>query len=240
MNRLDPQRLTMLRLDRGLASRQLALDCGIDITVLNRLESHGDASLSTVSLAQFLRLADRLNVPARMLLTDDQPEAEPDEEDDPRHLGALLTELGNHTQLLIVADALDWTVTRVHAAADALASLLEPAGLTVFRDSGRISIRPLGDEHQQATITVKQDPRLPYSQRVVTPARAQQVYKALHGKLSEHAFSTEDRRHYVILKRVGLLDYESDRRIVPTDDVLRSLYPEGQPDDQATRSQGSS
>lgn len=229
-NKLNGPRLTSLRLERGLATRELALDCGIDVAVLRRLETQGDPSLSTLSLAQFLRLADRLNVSADLLLTNDEPNQQPAQQpDDPALLGALLTELANHTQVLIIADALAWDVPRVHAAADALIALLRPTGLTIYRDSGRISLRALDDRHQDATIKVKQDPRLPYAQRILTPARVRKVYRALNGELSEHVFGETDRRDLAVLQRVGLLRYDSDREIVATDDVMRSLYPEGIP-----------
>lgn len=222
---LDSRRLTLLRQERGLSTREVALDSGIDIAVLRRLEATGDPSLSTISLAQFLRLADRLNVPAETLLATETPASEPTEPDDPELLGALLHELSTHTQTLIVADALGWDIPRVHAAADRLDNLLEPAGTSVYRDSGRISIRPRTDRHQPATVKVKQDPRLPYSQRVLTPARTRMTYRAMHGALSEHAFGEADRRDFALLKRVGYLT-ETDNGITLTNDVIRSLYPE--------------
>lgn len=223
---LDSERLTLIRQERGLATREVALDSGIDIAVLRRLEANGDPSLSTVSLAQFLRIADRLNVPAETLLAVDEPEDEPVHPDDPALLGALLTELATHTQTLIVAEALGWDVPRVHTAADTLDVLLRPAGQAIYRDSGRISLRPRDDRHQPATVKVKQDPRLPYAQRVLTPARLKKVHRALAGTLSEHAFGETDRRDLAVLKRVGILD-DTGSTISVTDDVMRSLYPEG-------------
>ena len=66
---IDQQRLIDLRLSRGLAVRQLARDCGIEIAVLNRLETSDNPTLSTLTVAALIRLADRLQVPVGHLFT---------------------------------------------------------------------------------------------------------------------------------------------------------------------------
>ena len=38
---INPERLSMLRLQRGLAIRRLALESGVGVAVINRLDSEG-------------------------------------------------------------------------------------------------------------------------------------------------------------------------------------------------------
>jgi transcriptional regulator with XRE-family HTH domain len=64
--RLNAKRLTLLRLDRGLATRQLAFDSGINIAVLNRLETEGSDQFSSLTFAQFMRLCERLRFSQRI------------------------------------------------------------------------------------------------------------------------------------------------------------------------------
>ena len=184
MNRLDQQRLIRLRMQRGLAVRQLARDCGIEIAVLNRLETSTDPTLSTLSVAALTRLADRLAVPVGALFTDDPPTAarqrgDPDTtRPDAAALGALLTSLGQDTAVVAIADALAWNVDRVHDAAAALDALLRPAGTTLFKNNGLMSIRPIDDSHTDAELAIRRHPRAKANQRLVTAARARILFNA--------------------------------------------------------------
>src|SRR3954469_10888554 len=90
--RLNAKRLTLLRLDRGLANRQLAFDSGINIAVLSRLETEGGAQVSSLTLAQFLRLCDCLGIAPGALIDDDTAPAET-ESGDAAVLSAMLHDL---------------------------------------------------------------------------------------------------------------------------------------------------
>lgn len=232
---LDQERLVALRLQRGLAVRQLARDCGIEIAVLNRLETGDNPSLSTISVAALTRLADRLNVPIDALFTttttavesypaDTDPE-QPDTAADVRRLGALLNALGQDTAVVAIADALGWTSRRVHHAAAALDELLTPTGTTIFKNNGLISIRPADDTHSDAELAVKRHPRAKPSQRLVTPARARILRRAQTTAVSQHSLSGNDRVNIATLLKAGLLEESDQRRLVPTQDVLDSLDP---------------
>lgn len=228
--RIDQQRLITLRLSRGLAVRQLARDCGIEISVLNRLETSDDPSLTTLTVAALIRLADRLQVPVGHLFADASEPAttQPtpaNTHHDQAMLGALLTALGKDTPVVALADALGWTTTRVHATADALTAALSPAGMTVFRNSGLMSIRPVDDQHSDAELAVRRHPRTRGNQRLVTPARAKILYRAAQKPISPHSLSHADRINIATLLKAGALTENSDRHYVPAPDVTASLNP---------------
>ncbi len=222
---LNRERFTLLRLERGLAIRQLALDSGIDIAVLNRLDADGITSAPSLTLAQFLRLADRLDVRPHDLLTEEnQPGSDGDSEpDDAATLGAVLHDLTGAVAAVILAHALGWTLPRVHAAADALRERVAVAGMTVQRQSGRLALRARDDRHAPAVNAARHHPRATHSQRVVTPARARLAYKAMQQPLSQHALSDNDRREIAVLMRAGILELDSNRDVAVTGRVTRSL-----------------
>lgn len=225
---IDQPRLIALRMQRGLAVRQLARDCGIEIAVLNRLETATDPSLSTISVAALTRIAERLNVPAAILFTEDTQSgttptahAEPD----PQRLGSLLNALGQDTAIVALADALEWTTDRVHAAAKVLDETLRPAGLTTYKNAGLLSIRPLDDSHSDAELTVRRHPRAKPNQRLVTPARARILFNAQDQQVSQHSLSASDRVNIATLLKAGLLVEGEQRSLHPAPDVLDSLNP---------------
>lgn len=233
-NHLDQQRLIALRMQRCLAVRQLARDCGIEIAVLNRLETADNPLLSTISVAALTRLADRLNVPVGTLFSTtttnveaDEPNAHnaTDDASDARRLGALLNALDQDTAVIAIADALGWTSRRVHHAAATLDGLLEPTGTTVFKNNGLISIRPADDTHSDAELAVKRHPRAKPSQRLLTPARARILLRAQTEPVSQHSLAANQRVNIATLLKAGLLEETDQRRLVPTQDVLDSLDP---------------
>jgi transcriptional regulator with XRE-family HTH domain len=226
--RLNANRLTLLRLDRGLATRQLAFDSGINIAVLNRLETEGSAQVSSLTLAQFLRLCERLGVAPDALIDDDAAPAAV-ESSDAAVLGAMLRDLRTAVATVVLTDVLGWTSERLHAAADALLPLLAPAGLTVHRHDGRIALRAVDDTHCAAALSARKHPRIGKSQRLVTPPRARLVHQALNYSLLSHALSDDDRRNLAVLIRAGLVQEDSERRLEVSDDVHLSLYPDGKP-----------
>lgn len=227
MNRINQQHLIDLRLARGLPVRQLARDCGIEIAVLNRLETTADPSLSTLSVAALVRLADYLAVPVGDLFTADTEATNSSNQpapDDASMLGALLTSLGQDTAIVAVADALGWFVPRVHAAADLLDQTMRSAGMTVFRNSGLIAIRPSDNRHADAELAVRRHPRAKPSQRLVTPARSRLLYRAAQKPISPHSLSRADRIHIAVLVKAGALVEDDKRHFVPSPDVIESLH----------------
>lgn len=234
MTTINQTRLMELRLARGLAVRQLARDCGIEIAVLNRLETSDDPSLSTLTVAALIRLADRLQVPVGKLFASDHDTNQPVPPDpDHARLGALLTALGKDTPVVALADALDWPTPRVHQAADDLITLLAPAGMTVFRNSGLMSIRPVDDLHAEAELAARRHPRTRGTQRLVTPARAKLLFRAAQTPISPHSLSNADRVNIATLLKAGVLIEDDRRHYVPAPDVLTSLAPATQYPDTA-------
>jgi transcriptional regulator with XRE-family HTH domain len=233
MTRIDQQRLITLRMQRGLAVRQLARDCGIEIAVLNRLETATDPSLTTLSVAALARLADRLGVPVGILFTEDtQPartDATTDDESvgataDAAALGALLTALGKNTPVVAIADALNWTSRRVHSAAANLDTNLRVTGMTVYKNSGLIGIQPASDTHTDAEIAVRRHPRSRGNQRLVNPTRSRLLYKAARTPISPHSLSAADRIQVATLLKAGVLVENDQRCLIPSPDVTASLY----------------
>ncbi len=232
MNRIDQHRLRDIRLARGLPIRQLARECGIEIAVLNRLETAPDPSLSTLSAAALLRLADYLNVPASALLTtDDAPTPdEPTENQtaDTQQLGALLVALGQDTAAVALADSLGWTKPRLHDAADALDAALQPVGMTVYQRGGLFSLRPHDDSHSNAALAIARHPRARKKQKLLTPARTRLIYRASREPISPHSVSKTDRTNIATLLKTGVLIETKDRHFVPSPDVAESLSPPDQ------------
>jgi len=224
---LNAERFTLLRLERGLAIRQLALNSGIDVAVLNRLDAGGITNAPSLTLAQFLRLANALDVdPGDLLTVEHQVRADPDgQPEDPATLGALLHDLNGAIPAVVVAEALGWTLPRLLAAADLLTEHLSAAGMTVQRQSGRLALRPRDDRHADVLNAVRQHPRASHSQRVVTPGRARLVYQAMQQPLSQHALSDNDRREIAILIRAGILHLDVNRDVTVTDRVRESISP---------------
>lgn len=225
---LNGERFTLLRLERGLAIRQLALDSGIDITVLNRLDAGGINNAPSLTLAQFLRLANALDVhPGELLTAEDPGLPDPDTQpEDPAMLGAILHDLTGAIPAVVIAQVLRWTLPRLHAAADILTEHLHLAGMTVQRQSGRLALRPRDDQHADALTEIRQHPRATHSQRVVTPGRAQLVYRAMQQPLSQHALSDNDRREIAVLMRAGILELDSNRDVAVTERVRASIDPQ--------------
>lgn len=229
---LNLARFTLLRLERGLAIRQLALDSGIDVAVLNRLDADGIAAAPSLTFAQFLRLAETLGVdPAELLRPDEAgPPLAPDgpAPDDAALLGALLHDLTGTVPAVVVAQSFAWTLPRTLAATDALNALLTPAGLTVQQQSGRLLLRALNDAHTTATLAARRNPRANKRQRLLTPNRARLAYRAMQQPLSQHAFSEDDRREVAVLINAGIVEMDNNRDIAITTQVRTSVHPDGQ------------
>jgi transcriptional regulator with XRE-family HTH domain len=232
MNRIDQDKLRDIRLARGLPVRQLARECGIEIQVLNRLETTPDPSLSTLSAAALLRLADYLAVPVAALITDDTPpdtdnpkEPGPSDTADVQQPGALLLALGQATAVVVVTDGLGWTKPRLHNAAHALNETLRPVGMIVFQRGGLISLRPHDDSHTHAVLTIARHPRAEKRQRLLSPARAKLIYRAMQQPISPHSVSKSDRINIATLLKAGILVETKDRHYVPSPEVIDSLDP---------------
>lgn len=229
MNRLNQQRLIRLRLQRGLAVRQVARDCGIEIAVLNRLETGDNPSLSTMSVAALTRIADRLGVPVGTLFTHDPDDTNADSEhhtQDAATLGALLTALGKNTPVVAISDALGWTTHRVHDAATTLDATLRAAGMTIFKHGGLMGIQPADDTHTEAELAVRRHPRARGNQRLVSPPRSRLLYAAAKAPISPHSLSASDRIQIATMLKAGVLIENDQRCFIPSPDVVASLYPE--------------
>lgn len=180
-----------------------------------------------MSVAALTRLAKRLGVPVGILFTDDTRGEPVEATADERTLGALLTSLCQHTPGVAIADALGWPMTRVHEAADVLGAALRPCGMTVFKNGGLMSIRPIDDTHSESELRVRRHPRARASQRLVTPARAKILYRAQKTPTSPHSLSKADRPNIATMLKAGLLVENAERKYVPSTDVVVSLDPTG-------------
>lgn len=228
MNRINQQRLIAYRLERGLAVRQVARDCGIEIAVLNRLETLDDPNTSTLSVSQLMRIADHLGIPITDLFANDDDNEHappPTESNDPRLLGALLRALDSATSVVVLADSLEWDIPRVHAAAETLRHHLHFAGMTLYKNAGFMSIRPVDDRHADAELAARRHPRITASRSLVTPARARLLYRAAHTPISPHSLSGNDRTNVAVLIKAGLLTENEDRFFIPSQQVVDSLQP---------------
>ena len=97
--------------------------------------------------------------------------------------------------------------------------------MTVFRNSGLMSIRPVDDLHSDAELAVRRHPRTRGTQRLVTPARAKLLFRAAHTPISPHSLSNADRVNIATLLKAGVLIEDDRRHYVPAPDVLTSLTP---------------
>jgi hypothetical protein len=140
-------------------------------------------------------------------------------------LGALLTALGQDTAIVAIADALGWNITRVHTAASRLDQQVRPVGMTVFKNSGLIALRPTDERHADAELAVRRHPRAKAAQRLVTPARARLLYRAARKPISPHSLSSAERINIAVLVKAGALVENGKRHFVPSPDVLASIKP---------------
>lgn len=232
MNVLNQRRLIELRLGRGIPVRQLARDCGIEISVLNRLETTEHPSLTNISLSAIIRLANYLGVPVGDLFTsvddpttdDDATAAAASIEDDAAHLAAVLITFKSDVAVIAIADATGWDLPRVHHAATHLANQLHPLGMTVYKNSGLISLRPRDDRHSNTETKIRRHPRANAYQRLLTPARARILYRAAQQPISPHSVSNSDRVNIATLLKAGVLVEDDRRHFVPAPEVLASVY----------------
>lgn len=130
------------------------------------------------------------------------------------------------TPVVALADALNWTATRVHDAATTLNATLNTVGMTVYKNSGLLSIRPIDDTHADAELAVRRHPRARARQRLASPGRAKVMYRAAHNPISPHSLSKNDRLNIATLLKAGILVEDQSRCFVPAPDVLLSLYPD--------------
>lgn len=99
--------------------------------------------------------------------------------------------------------------------------------MTVYKNSGLMSIRPEADSHADAELAVRRHPRARGNQRLVSPARAKTIHRAERTPISPHSLSKSDRVQIATLLRAGILVEDDSRRLVPAEDVRLSIYPTG-------------
>jgi len=242
----DARRFELLHFERGVALRELALETGIGLAVLNRIEQGTDPDHTGLTLGQFIRLANYLGVTPTTLLTTrtqnpassntrsipdnvgngSDPEPLPGPNDlsaDVRALGAILHDLSARIRIASLAEAVQWTLQRLHAAADQLDTDLAPTGMRIHRLGGVISIRAIDDTHHDRLLAVRRHPDTASKCRSTSPQRARLVHQILTSGKSTNTLSSKDRQNLSILMRAGVL--EQDRNaIIVTDDVRKSLF----------------
>lgn len=227
-NIINRSRIRQIRFDRGIAARQLANLAGMDIAVINGLETDERHNTSTISVAQLQRVADVLHVPIGHLFYDADEPADPSQPSpNAAFLGAVLITLGKTTRTKAIAQSLDWTMVEVADAAKELIEHLKPAGLTVLRGRGNLQIVPLDDAHQSATIKIRQHRLATTTQKVVTRYRAKLLFKMEREAQSPHPLTEADRIHVAVLIRTGMVTEDEHRNLIVADEVLHSIYPEG-------------
>lgn len=242
----DARRFERLHFERGVALRELALETGIGLAVLNRIEQGTDPDHTGLTLGQFIRLSNYLGVAPTTLLTTRNQESVssdscsiPDDSGngcageplpcandlaaDVRALGAILHDLKARIRIAAFAEAVQWTIQRLHAAADQLDTDLAPTGMRIHRIGGVISIRAIDDTHHDKLLAVRRHPDTASKCRSTSPQRARLVHQILTSGKSTNTLSHADRQNLSILMRAGVL--EQDRNvIIVTDDVRKSLF----------------
>lgn len=225
---LNARKLFLARLDRHLSSRELAQAAGFSASTLNRLETGQNPNVSTITLLQYLRLCDALAVsPDTLIEQPDQPasreSASDASGDDPQVLLALLLTVAGQVHVDVLAECLDWTLDRCHAAYERLNEQLEALGLTVYRRSGLYSLRPAHDKHEAALLRYRNHPRASQRASIISPQRARLVYAATVKPFPSDAVRDNTRKDISTLISAGILDLDSDRNHVLTEDVRYSL-----------------
>lgn len=246
---IDQARLWRIRIARGFSARRLATESGVGIAIYGRLEDGDNPDLSTISVASLVRIADHLRVPIGDLFTQpDQTNSErvedPDSDaDDSAALGRLLHAIGTQANLVAVADSLGWTQERLQAAIDTLDHTLKPAGLLLFRESGRIQIRARDEVDRAAERRFREHPRATASQRLVTPLRAKMLARAHTQPIGRYVDTQRQADEVNLLFDLGLFVADEEGQFLPAPDVTYSLYPSALdhprvPSDEPTTSEG--
>lgn len=143
---LDGALIRRLCSEHGMSLRQLAASLSCSLTRINGLLSgRGDEN---VTLEELDRIAQRLGVaPLTLLLTPDGEQREASTDD--VQLEATLATAGETLTRAEVADALGWTLPRVHRAVAALDARLAGTGLRLHR-STKTTLR-LASRHEALT-----------------------------------------------------------------------------------------
>ena len=244
----DARRFELLHSERGISLRELGSETGIGLSVLNRVEQGTDPDATGLTLGQFIRIANYLAVdPATLLTTQAQAsssshtlgipgdtdyhaedEPTPPSDDltaDVRLLGAILHDINTRIRITALAEVLNWTVRRVHAAADQLDLDLAPTGTRIHRIGGVINVRAIDDTHQDQLLAVRRHPEATAKYRITSPPRARFLHQILTTGKSTNTLSATDRRDLAILMRAGVLK-QGRNKISVTDDLRKSLFPE--------------
>ena len=238
MNRIRPAATSSRpsALARGLAVRQLARDCGIEIAVLNRLETATDPTLTTLTVAALIRLADHLDVPVGHPLHQTTTDPRQPQPSPPRRHAARRRQPRRTPHRARARHPrrrprrrprLDHN--RVHDAADALDAALAPVGMTVFRNSGLMLHPARRRHHTDAELAVARHPRAREQPTPRHPRPRRLLYRAAREPISPHSLSKADRVNIATLLKAGVLVETKDRHFVPAPDVAESLTPPDYP-----------
>lgn len=222
---LDGSRIRVLRLTAGMSERDLAGRVGFSTTTLVSVESGlGQTArvAENVSVNQVRLLAEALGVAARDLVLP-EPHGEPDSPDDAKALGALLMHTDRLTTTEELADALGWTLDRVHAAVDGLRPALSAVGLTIVRGGYRgasirlASITAGTSAAEQAADTARRDAKgLHRAQAVV-------LWRIVNGTFGLRSTTNAYRTFYAGLLKQALAQQKDDGVPAPSPAVLYAL-----------------
>lgn len=136
----------------GLAPSELAFRVDFAVRSLQRI-LNGDPDPGEIRVATLARLANHLGLPLRSLIaappattTAVDAEATPeDEADDAATVTALLYDREAPTLNDDLAEALGWSLDRLHEALTEADRRLRPAGLRIVREHGESRVQPLHD-----------------------------------------------------------------------------------------------
>ena len=229
---LNQTRLKHLRLSMNQHARNVARDTGIELATYNRLERADDPNLTLLSVATIVRLADYYRVPVGHLFTapsdDEQPLPHPDPNADPasdvRRLGALMHALETTVNVAVLSEVLGWTLERTHAALNGLKLQLEPAGVSVYVQNGRATLRTLGSD-TRAEKVYRSHPRASRKQTLLRYDNARLLYDINARGPYDNKPSRQTRATLAVLLKFGLVEPCDTDNYMLTDDVKFSLNP---------------
>lgn len=223
---LDRDLIGQQRLALGLSRGELRRRLGLSQNAWRRLLN--DPDYDVLSLGLVRDLAEHLAVTPAALLYGQRHSGAAAQEDDVK-LEAALAETQGFTARDVLAEALDWELARLFAAADRLGERLAGTGQALRRDARGYGLRPRADvlskreETQIARRCGRADRR---TAGPMTPATAAALRRLLAGDL--YAGDLDERQaERQILARLVKLDYVEvvGDGLEVTPDVVDSLAP---------------
>lgn len=222
---LDGALVRVLRLAAGMSERDLAGKVGFSTTTLVSVESGlGQTArvAESVSINQMRLLAEALGVPVAALVLP-EPQAAPAAPDDAKALGALLM----HADRLIspedLADALGWTLDRVHAAAADLRPALAAVGMTITSGGYRAASIRLASATAGTSPAERSADTARRDAKGMHRAQAVVLWRIVNGTFGLRSTTNAYRTFYAGLLKQGLALHQPDGTPVPSDAVRYGL-----------------